>query len=114
VPKPKPSKFTHGPHEAGQKPHIRRAADQVQKDLGSRLRDLRKNLGFSRAKASELAAVDAVHLARIEAGEINPTLLTLTGLALAYGQTLRSLFRPEAPLVLPRSGIRRATPVRPT
>jgi transcriptional regulator with XRE-family HTH domain len=51
------------------------------RDLGDRIRNLRKEHGYSQEKLAELAEIHVNHLRRVELGQANPTYLVLTRLA---------------------------------
>ena len=51
--------------------------------VGQLIRDLRAKAGIARARLADRADMDVSHLARIEAGDGNPTLFVLIQLATA-------------------------------
>jgi XRE family aerobic/anaerobic benzoate catabolism transcriptional regulator len=53
------------------------------RNLGERIRDLRKAHGYSQEKLAELANIHENHVRRIEHGTANPTYLVLLRLARA-------------------------------
>lgn len=61
-------------------------------ELGESLRRRRKRLGLSQEKAAELAGLHPVQLSRIECGQTNVTLASLSAIADAYDTDARSLF----------------------
>lgn len=60
--------------------------------FGNRLKTIRKDLGISQVKLSELTGVMREQISRIENGQINPTLETVYKLSLALDTSLSSLF----------------------
>jgi transcriptional regulator with XRE-family HTH domain len=62
------------------------------KALGSRVRELREQRGWTLERADETSGIDWKHWQKIEAGQINVTLVTLTRLAEAFGEPVSSLF----------------------
>lgn len=59
--------------------------------LGERIRDLRKESGYSQEKLAELAEIHVNHVRRVELGQANPTYLVLVRIAQALGVTLHKL-----------------------
>ncbi len=83
------------------------ASDQLLRDVGARVAELRRAKGLTQSElATQLGSSDK-HLQRVEGGQENLTLRTLSGLALALGVPVASLFRP--PLATVR---RRGRPAR--
>lgn len=62
------------------------------KDLGLRLRALRKARGWTLDKAAEHTGVDLKHIQMIEAGKLNVTLITLVRLSEGFGVRVGDLF----------------------
>lgn len=60
--------------------------------LGANVRQSRQVLGLTLEQASERMDVDLRHLAKIEAGQLNPTLVTLMRVAMGLGKPLEALF----------------------
>ena len=60
--------------------------------LGARVRELRKERGYSQEKLAELAGVHENHVRRIEGGTANPSYLVLVKLAKALGVRADTLF----------------------
>jgi transcriptional regulator with XRE-family HTH domain len=56
--------------------------------LGTRIRELRHEQGWSQEHLAELAEIHVNHLRRIERGEANPTYLVLLRIAAALEKTL--------------------------
>ena len=69
-------------------------------DFGSRLRQMRK---LRRLRQMDMASfgLSYKYYQRIEAGQVNPTLITMHRLASAFDVSVYDLFRPEAPLGSP-------------
>ena len=49
-------------------------ADDLTKLIGKRIKELRKNRGYTQDKFSELLGIDPKHLSRIECGKTQPSL----------------------------------------
>lgn len=60
--------------------------------LGDRIKQIRKQKGFSQIQAAELAGIDPKSLSRIESGVFNPSVETLQGLALALNVEMQDFF----------------------
>ena len=80
-----------------ERPGITRAARNVRRDLGIRIRELRVGKKLSQEKAAEAIGVHAKHLQRLELGIGNATVTTLVAIAMAYGVHVQDLF--DAPSV---------------
>ncbi len=65
------------------------------KALGLRIRSLREGLGLTLEKAAERSDLDLKHLQKIEAGQLNVTLVTLVRLAVGLKQPMHVLFLRE-------------------
>jgi transcriptional regulator with XRE-family HTH domain len=78
---------------------MRRASpDQVKKDLGRRVAELRRSLGLTQAALAERADLSTPYVARIEAGVENLTLESVTGIAnLLEVQVLHLFLPPTTP-----------------
>jgi transcriptional regulator with XRE-family HTH domain len=63
--------------------------------LGGRVRRLRIARGWTLEKAAEAADMDPTQLAKIEAGTINVTLVTLVRIAEGFAVDLPALFSPR-------------------
>jgi transcriptional regulator with XRE-family HTH domain len=55
--------------------------EKLLRELGERIRELRKERGYSQEKLAELADIHVNHLRRVELGQANPTYLVLLRLA---------------------------------
>lgn len=64
--------------------------------IGLKVRQLRDEKGLTLEKAAELADMDLTHWQKIEAGSLNPTLVTLLRIADALGEPLE-LFGSRGP-----------------
>ena len=62
------------------------------RSLGKRIRELRRERGFSQEKLAELASIHENHVRRIEGGTANPSYLVLVRIARALGVNPASLF----------------------
>jgi transcriptional regulator with XRE-family HTH domain len=67
----------------------------TQKALGQRIRTLRKQSGLSQEELADRAGVHWSYLARLERGELNPTLRNLLAVATGLGVPLLEVFRFE-------------------
>ncbi len=61
------------------------------KDFGSKLRELRKSMGFTQEVLSEKAGIDEKHLSRIENGRYFPTYSTLNRILNALNLNLEDI-----------------------
>ena len=70
--------------------------DCVLQDFGSRLRQMRK---MRQLRQMDMASfgLSYKYYQRIEAGHVNPTLITMHRLASAFDVSVHDLFRPEVP-----------------
>ena len=66
--------------------------DEVIKAFGRRLRDLRISKGLSQEQLANEAEIPLSQVGRIERGEINPTLSTISALAKALKENITNLF----------------------
>jgi XRE family aerobic/anaerobic benzoate catabolism transcriptional regulator len=66
-------------------------------DLGNRIRELRARRGMTRKMLSLEADVSERHLAQLESGEGNVSVVLLRRIALALGATIAELFEHETP-----------------
>lgn len=62
------------------------------KQLGARIKELRKNIGISQESLAEAARTSSVYLSRIEAGKQKPSINTLDKLANAMNVPLSLFF----------------------
>jgi|SRR5581483_2386585 len=60
--------------------------------LGLHVRQLRHERGWTLEKAAEHAQLDLKHLQKIEAGQLNLTLVTLARIAWGFGVPIAALF----------------------
>jgi transcriptional regulator with XRE-family HTH domain len=65
--------------------------EEILKELGGRVRELRKERALSQETLAELTEIHVNHLRRIELGQANPTYLVLLRLASALKVTLPRL-----------------------
>lgn len=74
--------------------------------LGTRLRNLRRQRGWTLENLANRARVSEAYLSRLEGGERQPSLAVLFSLAQAFGISLPSLFEPpqDATCVVVRAG----------
>lgn len=71
------------------------------KELGLRLRALRKARGWTLDTAAEHTGVDLKHIQMIEAGKLNVTLITLVRLSEGFGVRVGDLFGTSLPSEVP-------------
>lgn len=71
-------------------------ADQVQKDVGRRISELRRERGLTQAELADRASVSTNYVARVETGLQNLTLQSLTKLANLFGLPIHEFFREPA------------------
>jgi transcriptional regulator with XRE-family HTH domain len=68
----------------------------VATQLGHRVRELRRELGWTVEEAAERFGIEPAHVRRIEAGRTNPSLATLVSIALGLETDVVSLLtRPK-------------------
>ncbi|HEX9460467.1 MAG TPA: helix-turn-helix transcriptional regulator [Thermoanaerobaculia bacterium] len=60
--------------------------------LGKRVRELRRERGFSQERLAELASIHENHVRRIEGGTANPSYLVIGRIARALGVNPSALF----------------------
>lgn len=73
---------------------VDRAFKRLQRDLGLRLREVRRERGLSQADAAKRVGMTLDNYVKIERGRRNVTLHTVTRLAVALGVDVPELFRP--------------------
>lgn len=66
--------------------------DACLRRLGKRVRALRRERSLTQEATADAASLDSKHLQAIEAGNVNPTVASLLGIARALGVTLADLF----------------------
>jgi transcriptional regulator with XRE-family HTH domain len=71
---------------------VPKRAETVAKTVGKRIRDLRKEKGWSQEKLADEAEVHRTYMWGIEQGRRNPSLRHLTRVADALGVSLAALF----------------------
>jgi transcriptional regulator with XRE-family HTH domain len=91
------------------------AVDDIQKQFGHRVRELRKQIRFSQERLAALAGVDRSYLGQLERGEKNVSLQSITKIASALGVPVADLFplRPRR-LETKKSPVDRQTTTSPT
>jgi Predicted transcriptional regulator with C-terminal CBS domains len=62
------------------------------RNLGKRVRELRRERGYSQERLAELADIHENHVRRIEGGTANPSYLVLVRIARALGINPSNLF----------------------
>ncbi len=63
--------------------------------LGKRIRDLRRQNGWTQEDLEAKAKIERVYLSRIEGGRQNPSVLTLRALARAFSIGIADLLPPD-------------------
>ena len=63
------------------------------KQLGLRVRALRQARKWTLERAAEAANMDLKHLQKVEAGQVNVTLVTLVRISQGFEEPVESLFR---------------------
>jgi len=66
--------------------------DNIVKELGQHIRNLRQNTGMSQEELALKACLNAAHLGQIERGLKKPTIETISRIAEALGIPLENLF----------------------
>jgi len=69
--------------------------DNLFQALGTRVRVLRRDQGLTQEELADRAALNPRHVQKVEAGELNVTISTLSALALALGVTITHLIEPH-------------------
>ncbi len=64
------------------------------RDLGERIRALRKARRWTLEQAAEAMNLDLKHLQKIESGTLNITMVTLVRIADGLGEPMAALFKP--------------------
>lgn len=85
--------------------------ESICRDLGFRVRELRRAKGWTQQELADRLEVEAREVRRIEAGE-NTTVYTLVRFARALDAPVAALFKPPASRVKAKRG-RPPTPTRP-
>lgn len=60
-------------------------------DIGASIRQARKVSGLTQEQLSQKCGISRPHIAEIEAGRYNPTIKTLTAIAVACGISVKDL-----------------------
>lgn len=69
--------------------------ENIQKNIGENLRNIRKNRGYSLDNTAEITGVSKAMLGQIERGESNPTVTTLWKIASGLQVSFSSLIKDE-------------------
>ena len=64
----------------------------ITKDVGNRIRYLRKQRGISQEKLALIAGIDRTYLAGIESGKRNATIISLEKIINALGVSMKDFF----------------------
>lgn len=67
-------------------------SDKVQKELGENIRKVREKLNFTQEEVAKKAGLRGNYFAKIERGEINPTLKTLNSIIKALNIKANDIF----------------------
>ena len=81
-----------GPSDLRSRPGVQQRFEALASQLGQTLRRLRSEAKLTQEQAAERAGIHHTHLQRLEAGKVNPTLMTLMSLAEVYGTSVEGLF----------------------
>jgi transcriptional regulator with XRE-family HTH domain len=73
------------PEQGGDTPSGAESPPELQARFGERLREAPRTAGLTQAMLAELAGLSQQYVARIEAGQINPTLATMASVARVLG-----------------------------
>lgn len=65
-------------------------------ELGSRIKQIRKQKGLTQDQVAEAAGIDSKSLSRIECNRFNPAIDTLQALAVALDTPIREFFAEDA------------------
>jgi predicted transcriptional regulator len=71
---------------------------EVQAQFGRTVREARQKAGLTQAGLADLAGLTQQYIARIEAGQINPTLATMVVIARVLHLDVGDMLRQAAPL----------------
>jgi transcriptional regulator with XRE-family HTH domain len=66
--------------------------DQLKRDFGARLRELRKQAGMSQESLAHACGLDRTYVGGVERGERNVSLLNIHRIAAALGVSPREFF----------------------
>src|SRR5919199_5847457 len=69
--------------------------DTLLETLARRVRACRRDLGLTQEELADRAGLNPRHVQKIEAGELNVTIGTLSALAIALGVTITDLIEPQ-------------------
>lgn len=86
----------HKPENVGKPPAgaASNAGEAMQILFGENLRLARLKAGLTQQELAAKANIRQAHVSQIEAGKLNPMLMTIVALAEAVGKDLRTLLRP--------------------
>ena len=68
-------------------------AISIQEQFGKRIREIRKEKGYSQEKLADIAGLDRTYIGGIERGERNPSLKNIEKIAKALRVQVVELFR---------------------
>lgn len=66
--------------------------ESVPKAVGNRIKDLRKQKGFTQTELAEFVGKDRQYMYKIEKGIVTPNIVTITALTIALEISLKDLF----------------------
>jgi transcriptional regulator with XRE-family HTH domain len=81
---------TQPPHTDGSRPHLHAR-------FGERLKEARHKAGLTQAALAVAAGLTQQYVAKIEAGQINPTLATMAAVARVLGTEIGDMLRQADP-----------------
>jgi len=67
----------------------------IEQEVGSRIRKLRKDKGLTQEELGEKAGLSYKHIGEVERGEVNPSLTTLAAIAKGLDVGIGDLFEKE-------------------
>jgi len=71
---------------------MERGHEAVLFQFGKRVRQLRRQVGFSQEELAHRSGMDRTYISQIERGVCNPSLMAMLNVAHALGQPLSALF----------------------
>jgi transcriptional regulator with XRE-family HTH domain len=75
----------------------RAGLDHLQARFGKILREARRNAGLTQSALADMAGLTQQYVAKIEAGQINPTLATMASVAGVLDLDVGDMLRPTDP-----------------
>jgi len=84
--------------------------EQLTRDIGRRIAELRRARGLTQQEFAEMAGVSVQWVSRVELGQENVTVHTLSKIANVLGARVADLFQPPGPAT---QEVRRGRPRKP-